>query len=65
MATVLLAWYMKFFRDMNDILVIMAVIFFVAALSVGILSEDTWRNLGITWGLIAIGATLFGIALTL
>ena len=50
---------------MGTILVIMAVIFFVTAPSVGILSEDTWRNLGITWGLIALGGTLFGIALTI
>ena len=50
---------------MGTILVIMAVILGVAAITFGILSEDTWKNLGITWGLLALGWLLFGIALTL
>ena len=48
-----------------NILVILAAIFLVAAILVGSISENTWKNCGITWALLLIGATLFGTTLTL
>jgi uncharacterized membrane protein YedE/YeeE len=48
-----------------NILVILAAIFLVAAVLVGSISENTWKNCAITWALLLIGATLFGITLTL
>jgi len=50
---------------MNNILVLIAVMFFVAAIIVGTFTENTAKNLLITWGLLAIGGTLFGIGITL
>ena len=47
------------------ILVILAAIFLVAAVLVGSISENTWRNVAITWALLSVGAILFGITLTL
>lgn len=48
-----------------NILVILAAIFLVAAILVGSISENTWKNCAITWALLSVGATLFGITLTL
>lgn len=48
-----------------NILVILAAIFLVAAILVGSISENTWKNCGITWALLLIGAVLFGVTLTL
>ena len=48
-----------------NILVILAAVFLVAAILVGSISENTWKNCGITWALLLIGAILFGITLTL
>jgi hypothetical protein len=48
-----------------NILVILAAIFLVAAILVGSVTENTWKNCGITWALLLIGATLFGVTLTL
>ena len=50
---------------MNIVMVILAAIFLVAAVLVGSISENTWKYCGITWALLIIGATLFGITLTL
>jgi hypothetical protein len=36
----------------------------VAAIIVGSIADNTWKNVGITWGFLSIGAILFGIALT-
>jgi hypothetical protein len=49
---------------MSNIIVMVAVIFFVAAIIVGSIADNTWKNVGITWGFLSIGAILFGIALT-
>jgi hypothetical protein len=48
-----------------NILVILAAIFLVAAILMGSISENTWKNCGITWVLLFIGVILFGITLTL
>jgi len=50
---------------MNNVMILAAVIFCVAAVLTGTFTENSWRNTGITWGLLSIGATLFGIGLTL
>ena len=50
---------------MADTLVLIAVIILVAAVILGTFTKSTWRNVGITWSLLAIGAVLYGIALTL
>ena len=50
---------------MSTITLTLAVIFLVAAVLVGSFTENTWKNCGITWTLLAIGSTLFGITLTL
>jgi hypothetical protein len=50
---------------MNTIMVILAAIFLVAAVIVGSLTENTWKNCGYTWSLLALGATMFGVALML
>jgi len=50
---------------MNTILLIIAVIFFVAAIIIGSVTSDSWKSTGITWGCIIIGSILFGVVLTL
>ena len=50
---------------MNNILTLIAVAFFVAAIIVGTFTESTWRNTAITWALLSVGAVMFGITLTL
>lgn len=50
--------------NMGNIIVMVAVIFFVAAIIVGSITDNTWKNVGITWGLLSIGIVLFGITLT-
>ena len=51
---------------MADILVIIAVVFYIAAGGVGIFtSSDKWRNVGLTWLLLAIGIVFFSIGLFL
>jgi hypothetical protein len=51
--------------EMNTVMIILAVIFLVAAILVGSFTENTWRNTAITWGLLSVGAVLFGFVLTL
>ena len=50
---------------MNNIMTLIAVAFFVAAIIIGTFTENTWKNTVITWVLLSIGATVFGITLTL
>ena len=50
---------------MSTITLTLAVIFLVAAIIVGSITENTWRNTAITWGLLSVGAVLFGLVLTL
>ena len=50
---------------MNTVMVILAVIFLVAAILMGSISENTWKNCAYTWALLLIGAMIFGITLTL
>ena len=48
---------------MNTVLLIIAIIFFVAAIIIGSITSDSWKSTGITWGCLLIGITLFGILL--
>jgi len=50
---------------MNSIIILIAMAFFMAAIVVSILSENTWKNVGIVYALLAIGGAIFGFALTL
>ena len=50
---------------MSTITLTLAAIFLVAAILVGSFTESTWKNVGYTWGLLALGATMFGITLIL
>ena len=50
---------------MANIVMLVAIAIIVAAIIVAISTDNSWRNVGITWGLLAIGSVLFGIALTL
>lgn len=48
---------------MNTILLIIAVIFFVAAIIIGSITSDNWKSTGITWACLLIGIILFSIVL--
>ena len=48
---------------LGNILLIIAVIFFVAAIIIGSITSDSWKSTSITWGCLLIGITLFGILL--
>ena len=50
---------------MSTITLTLAAIFLVAAILVGSFTENTWKNVGYTWALLAAGAFFFGITLTL
>ena len=50
---------------MANIVMLVAVAIFVAAIIVAISTDNSWRNVGITYGLLAIGCVFFGTALTL
>jgi hypothetical protein len=50
---------------MNSVLVIVAVIIFIATIYVGITLENSWRNVAITYGLLVLGIVLFSLALLL
>jgi hypothetical protein len=50
---------------MGNIMILIAVICFVAAIITGSVTENTWRNTAMTWSILSVGITLFGIALTL
>ena len=47
------------------ILVLIAVLVWGIDLVFIFLTDNSWKNVGITWLLLSIGATLFGIALTI
>ena len=50
---------------MANVFMLIAVAIFVVTLIVAIFTDNSWRNVGISWGLLAIGCMFFGIALTL
>jgi ABC-type transport system involved in multi-copper enzyme maturation permease subunit len=50
---------------MANVLVLMAALLSGAAIAISTLTENTWRNLGYTWGLLVLSIIAFGIALTL
>ena len=51
--------------QINNILVIVAMIVFVIAIYAGATLENSWRNVAITYGLLVIGIVLFSLALLL
>ena len=50
---------------MANVFMLIAIAIFVVTIIVAISTDNSWRNVGITWGLLVIGAVIFGIALTL
>ena len=50
---------------MANILVLCAVVIWMVTIAFASFSNHSWRNVGISWGLMALGAALFGTALTL
>jgi len=44
---------------LGNILFLTALAFFVGAVIFGFTSKDSWRNTGITWGLLSIGIFIF------
>ena len=50
---------------MANTLVLIAVIIWLVDIAFAVTTDNKWRNVGITWLFLAVGATLFGIALTL
>ena len=50
---------------MSTILVLIAAIFFVSAIIVGSMTNNSWGNVGITYALLVIGIAFFSIALIL
>lgn len=50
---------------MANIVMLIAVIILAIAGLCGVLMKPSWRAVTICWSLLALGATIFGIALTL
>lgn len=50
---------------MNTIIMLIALALIVAAIITALITDNSWKSVGYTYGLLAVGATLFGIALTL
>lgn len=50
---------------MANVFMLIAGAIFIVTIIVAISTDNSWRNVGITWGLLAIGCVFFGIALTL
>jgi hypothetical protein len=48
---------------MKIILLIIAVIFFVAAITIGSVTSDSWKSTGYTWVCLLIGIILFSVVL--
>ena len=51
--------------NMANTLVLIAVLIWMVGIAFAVTTDNKWKNVGITWAFLAIGATLFGIALTL
>lgn len=50
---------------MANVFMLIAGAIFIVTIIVAISIDNSWRDVGITWGLLAIGIVFFGIALTL
>jgi len=48
---------------MGGLILIIAVIFFVAAIIIGSITQDSWKSTGITWGCLIVGIILFSVVL--
>lgn len=51
--------------QVGNILVIAAMIVFIAVIYTGATLENSWRNVAITYGLLVLGIVLFSLALLL
>lgn len=49
----------------DNILVLIAIVIFAVAVIVGSKTPDTWKWVGISWGLLMIGVIVFAIAMTI
>jgi hypothetical protein len=47
------------------LLTILSLVFLLSSIATGVLTSNTWKNVGISWSLLVTGAIMFGIALTL
>ena len=50
---------------MSHTILLIAVVIIIAAIIWAISTDNSWKSVGITWILLFIGATLFGISLTI
>lgn len=50
---------------MSNILVLIAMAIFVIALIIGFKTPNTWKWVGITWGLLVLGLIFFATAMTI
>ena len=50
---------------MTNIIMLIALALIVAAIIVALVTDNSWKNVAITWSLLGTGATIFGIALTI
>jgi hypothetical protein len=50
---------------MATYLVIIAMVIWMVAIAFASLTNNSWKNVGISWGLLVLGSLFFGIALTL
>lgn len=51
--------------NMAQILVMIAMLIWMVGIAFAVYTDNSWKNVGITWGLLACGCVFFGIALTL
>ena len=50
---------------MANVFMLIVIAIFVVTIIVAISTNHSWRNVGITWCLLAIGCVFFGLVLTL
>lgn len=50
---------------MAQYFVMTAMLIWMVGIAFALMTDNSWKNTGITWGFLSVGATLFGIALTL
>ena len=51
--------------NMTDLLTIFAMLIWLVGIAFAAFTNHSWKNVGILWAITAVGAMLFGIALTL
>ena len=50
---------------MSQYCVMLAMVIWMVAIAFACFTDNSWKNVGISWGLLAVGSMFFGIALTL